>query len=169
MHEVDTILNHILDTYKGMSDINITVGKPFQVEIDSQLVSVSLPSPISVLTPFHTELFALQWLNNDRRAINILLEQGSADTSYAIGDRARFRVNIFSGRGTYAVVMRRLATNIPTVEQLNLPPILNEMADEKTGLVLITGATGSGKSSTLAEVLHKVNQTRAIHEVTLVG
>ena len=165
--EVDTLLHHILDVYPTVSDINVTVGKPLQVEVDGELVPVSLSTPITVLTPFHTETFALQLLNNDRRAIHSLLEQGSADISYAVGERARFRVNIFSGRSTYAVVMRRLATRIPTVEELNLPPILNEIANEKNGLVLVTGATGSGKSSTLAAVLHKVNQMRAVHVVTL--
>jgi twitching motility protein PilT len=167
MREVDTILNHILDTYPTVSDVNITVGKPFQVEVDGELTAVSLPTPIATLTPFHTEIFALQLLNNDRRAIRMLLEQGSSDISYAVGDRARFRVNIFSGRGAYAIVMRRLATRIPTVEELRLPAILNDIAVEKNGLVLVTGATGSGKSSTLAAVLRKVNQTRAVHVVTL--
>ena len=165
--EVDFILNHILDNYPTASDINVTVGKPLQVEVDSELVGVGLPIPITALTPFQTETFALQLLHNDRRAIHLLLEQGSTDISYAVGDRARFRVNIFSGRGTYTIVMRRLATRIPTVEELRLPLILNDMGMEKNGLVLITGATGSGKSSTLAAVLRKVNQLRAIHVVTL--
>lgn len=167
MREVDTILSHILDTYPSVSDVNISVGKPFQVEVDGELVPVSLPTALPTLTPFHTETFALQLLNNDRRAIRLLLEQGSTDISYAVGDRARFRVNIFSGRGMYAIVMRRLATKIPTVEELRLPAILNDIAVEKNGLVLVTGATGSGKSSTLAAVLRKVNQTRAVHVVTL--
>jgi twitching motility protein PilT len=167
MREVDTILSHILDTYPTVSDVNITVGKPFQVEVDGELTTVSLPTPIATLTPFHTETFALQLLNNDRRGIRLLLEQGSTDISYAVGDRARFRVNIFSGRGVYAIVMRRLATRIPTVEELRLPAIVNDIAVEKNGLVLVTGATGSGKSTTLAAVLCKVNQTRAVHVVTL--
>ncbi|HEY7491952.1 MAG TPA: PilT/PilU family type 4a pilus ATPase [Candidatus Tectomicrobia bacterium] len=165
--EVDTILHHILDTYPTVSDINVTVGKPLQVEVDGELVPVSLVTPIPTLTPFHTEVFALQLLNNDRRAMHILLEQGSTDISYAVAERARFRVNIFSGRGAYAIVMRRLATRIPTVEELKLPSILNDIGTEKNGLVLVTGATGSGKSSTLAAVLRKVNQTRAVHVVTL--
>lgn len=167
MREVDCILNHILDTHPNISDINITVGKPLQVEVDGELIAVELPIPIPILTPFHTETFALQLLNNDRRAIHLLLQEGSTDISYAVGDRARFRVNIFAGRGNYAIVMRRLATHIPTVEDLKLPSILNEIAVEKNGLVLVTGATGSGKSSTLAAVLRKVNETRAIHVVTL--
>ncbi|MEE8290260.1 MAG: PilT/PilU family type 4a pilus ATPase [Candidatus Tectomicrobia bacterium] len=167
MREVDVILNFILDHYPSVSDINITVGKPLQVEVDGELVAVTLSNPIAALTPFHTETFALQLLRNDRRATRLLLVEGSTDISYAVDERARFRVNIFQGRGNYAIVMRRLATHIPTVEELQLPLILNDMGLEKNGLILITGATGSGKSSTLAAVLRKVNQTRAVHVVTL--
>ncbi len=167
MREVDVILNFILDHYPSVSDINITVGKPLQVEVDGELVAVTLANPIAALTPFQTETFALQLLRNDRRATRLLLVEGSTDISYAVDERARFRVNIFQGRGNYAIVMRRLATHIPTVEELQLPLILNDMGLEKNGLILITGATGSGKSSTLAAVLRKVNQTRAVHVVTL--
>jgi twitching motility protein PilT len=165
--EVDTILHFILDHHPNVSDINVTVGKPLQVEVDGALVGVTLPTPIPHLTPFQTEVFAMQLLRNDRRAVRLLLEQGSTDISYAVDDRARFRVNIFMGRGNHAIVMRRLATRIPTVEELHLPLILNEMGMEKNGLVLVTGATGSGKSSTLAAVLRKVNQLRPVHVVTL--
>lgn len=165
--EVDFILNHVLDHYPKVSDINVSVGRPFQVEVDGDLIPAELPTPIPVLTPFHTETFALQLLNNDRRSTRLLLEQGSADTSYAVGDRARFRVNIFSARGNYTIVMRRLPTSIPTVEEMHLPPVLNEIGEEKNGLALVTGATGSGKSTTLAAVLRKINQTKAVHVVTL--
>ena len=165
--EVDFILNHILDHYPKASDINVSVGRPFQVEVDGDLIPAEFPTPIPVLTPFHTETFALQLLNNDRRSTRLLLEQGSADTSYAVGDRARFRVNIFSARGNYTIVMRRLPTSIPTVEEMHLPPVLNEIGEEKNGLALVTGATGSGKSTTLAAVLRKINQTKAVHVVTL--
>ncbi len=167
MQEADSILNHILDHYPNISDINVSVGKPIQVELDGDLKPVELPVPIRFLTPYQTEIFAMQLLRNDRRAMRLLLEQGSTDISYAVDDRARFRVNIFSGRGNYAVVMRRLATYIPSVEELNLPKILNEMGLGKNGLVLVTGATGSGKSTSLAAVLRKVNETRAAHVVTL--
>lgn len=165
--EVDFILNHILDNYPKVSDINISVGRPFQVEVDGELIPVEFPAPIPVLTPFHTETFALQLLNNDRRNTRALLDQGSADLSYGVGDRARFRVNVFSARGNYAIVMRRLPTYIPTVEEMRLPIVLNEIGEEKNGLVLVTGATGSGKSTTLAAILRKVNQTKSVHVVTL--
>ncbi|HSX82571.1 MAG TPA: PilT/PilU family type 4a pilus ATPase [Candidatus Saccharimonadia bacterium] len=167
VREVDFILNHILDNYPKVSDINVSVGRPFQVEVDGELIPVELPVSIPTLTPFQTETFALQLLNNDRRNTHMLLEQGSADLSYAVGDRARFRINIFSARGNYSVVMRRLPTYIPTVEEMHLPSVLNETVEEKNGLVLVTGATGSGKSTTLAAVLRKLNQTKAVHVVTL--
>src|SRR5262245_2882188 len=167
VREVDFILNHILDHYPKVSDINVSVGRPFQVEVDGELIPVEFPVSIATLTPFQTETFALQLLNNDRRNTHMLLEQGSADLSYAIGDRARFRINIFAARGNYSVVMRRLPTYIPTVEEMQLPAALNEIVDEKNGLVLVTGATGSGKSTTLAAVLRKLNQTKAVHVVTL--
>lgn len=167
MREVDSILNHVLDNYPKVSDINVSVGRPFQVEVDGELIPVEFPTSLPTLTPFQTETFALQLLNNDRRNTYMLLEQGSADLSYAIGDRARFRINIFSSRGHYSVVMRRLPTYIPTVEEMHLPGVLNDIVEEKNGLVLVTGATGSGKSTTLAAVLRKLNQTKAVHVVTL--
>jgi len=165
--EVDFILHHILERYPRVSDINVSVGRPFQVEIDGELLPAEFPTPMPVLTPFHTETFALQLLNNDRRSTRLLLEQGSVDLSYAVGDQARFRVNIFSARGNYALAMRRLPTSVPTLEEMQLPPILHEIAEEKNGLVLVTGATGSGKSTTLAAVLRQINQTKAVHVVTL--
>lgn len=167
MREVDFILNHVLDHYPRASDINISTGRPLQVEIDGTLQPVALPIPIPTLTPFQTETFVLQLLSNDRRNTRLLLEEGSADLSYAVGDRARFRVNAFSARGNYSVVMRRLPTHIPTVEDMHLPSILHEIVEEKNGLVLITGATGSGKSTTLAAILQKLNQTKPVHVVTL--
>jgi twitching motility protein PilT len=167
MREVDFILNHILDNYPKVSDINVSVGRSFQVEVDGELIPVEFPVAIPTLTPFQTETFALQLLNNDRRNTHMLIEKGSADLSYAVGDRARFRINIFTARGTYSVVMRRLPTYIPTVEEMHLPLVLNEIVEEKNGLVLVTGATGSGKSTTLAAVLRKLNQTKAVHVVTL--
>src|SRR5215467_10231834 len=167
VREVDFILNHILYHYPKVSDINVSVGRPFQVEVDGELIPVEFPVSIATLTPFQTETFAMQLLNNDRRNTRMLLQQGSAELSYAIGDRARFRVNLFSARGNYAVVMRRLPTYIPTVEEMHLPSVLNDIVEEKNGLVLVTGATGSGKSTTLAAVLRKLNQTKAVHVVTL--
>src|SRR5437899_8299497 len=96
-----------------------------------------------------------------------LLRRGSCDTAYTLADKARFRISIFSQRGSYSIVLRKLNTVIPTLEWLNFPQIISEIPREKTGLVLVTGATGSGKSTTLAAVLHEINKTKAVHIVTL--
>ena len=90
-----------------------------------------------------------------------LIKHGSCDGSYALGETARFRVNVFSQRGNYSIVCRQLNSKIPTLEQLQLPEILNDIPKEKTGLVLVTGSTGSGKSTTLAAILNKINRSKA--------
>jgi twitching motility protein PilT len=109
----------------------------------------------------------LNLVGNDRRGIQHLLNTGSCDISYHIPGRARFRVNIFSQRGTYSIAMRQLPTKIPTLDELNLPPVLKQVADEKFGIVFITGATGSGKSTTLAAILNEINERHPYHVVTL--
>lgn len=123
-------------------------------------------SSIESLTPFHTEIIALTLIGNQKRLIDNLLKDGYCDLSYAI-QNFRFRVNIFSQRGNYSIVMRKLPIKIPTVEELKLPEIVKEIAKERIGLVLVTGATGSGKSSTLAAILDIINNTRACHIITL--
>ncbi len=165
--ELDRILNAMLDSYKDVSDLNITVGKPFQVESAGELKPVALDPPIERLTPYQTELFALNLIHNDRRLLKILLTEGSCDLSYQLAGRARFRVNIFSQKGNYSVVMRQLATRIPTLRELNLPPVFEKMAQERNGIILVTGATGSGKSTTLAAMLDLINETKSVHVVTL--
>jgi len=157
----------MLNAYKGVSDLNITVGKPFQVEVSGELKPVSLDPPITEITPYQAELFALNLINGDRRAIKDLLLHGSCDISYQVEGKARFRVNIFSQRGCYSVVMRQLPTKIPTIEELNLPPAFYEMTKEKNGFILVTGATGSGKSTSLAALLNEINEKYPVHVVTL--
>ncbi len=164
---VDYILTSMLNAYDGASDLNITVGKPFQVESSGVLKPVPLDPPIDEITPYQSEIFALNLISGDRRAIKDLLVHGSCDISYEVEGKARFRVNIFSQRGSYSTVMRQLPTKIPTIEELNLPPAFNEMAKEKNGFVLVTGATGSGKSTSLAALLNEINEKHAIHVVTL--
>ena len=165
--EIDHILTRMLDTHDNVSDLNITSGRPFQVESSGMLSPVELTVPIHELTPFQTEIFSLNLINQDRRLTEILLKDGSCDLSYELPGKARFRVNIFSQRGSYSVVLRKLETKIPTVEELGLPEAFAKMAHEKNGIILVTGATGSGKSTSLAAVLNEVNESQSVHVVTL--
>ncbi len=167
INELDYILATMLDSNPDVSDLNITVGKPLQVETSGELVPVMSVPPIDQLTPFQTEAIALNLIGGNHRLLMSLLKTGSCDASYSLAGLARFRVNIFSQRGNYSVVLRKLNTQIPTLAQLNMPSIFKKIAEEKTGLVLVTGATGSGKSTTLAALLNEVNETRSVHIITL--
>ena len=166
-NELDYILGTMLDYRANVSDLLFTVEKPPQVEAEGVLVPVPLEPAIEWLTPFQTEMIALNLIGGNPRLLDDLLRTGSCDTSYTLIDRARFRVNIFSQRGNYSIVLRKLNTKIATLQELNLPEILHQCAKEKTGLVLVTGATGSGKSTTLAALLDEINETNAVHIVTL--
>ena len=165
--EIDHILLRMLESHGNVSDLNLTVGKPLQVESSGQLAKVDLEPDVEVLTPFQTEVFAMNLINQDRRLTEILLNKGSCDLSYALGDKARFRVNIFSQSGKYSIVLRKLETKIPTIKDLSLPEAFKKIAAEKNGIVFVTGATGSGKSTSLAAVLDEINQTKSVHVVTL--
>ncbi len=165
--QIDNILTSMLESYEGVSDLLMTVDKPFQVEATGVLQPVTLNPPIEALTPFQAEIFALNLINSDRRLIRILIREGSCDTSYQLAGKARFRVNIFSQKGYYSIVMRQLATRIPTIEELGLPDAFKKMPRERNGIILVTGATGSGKSTSLAAVLNEINETKPVHVVTL--
>jgi twitching motility protein PilT len=165
--EVDYILARMLDSYDNVSDLNITVGKPFQVESAGLLTSVEIEPPFNELTPFQAEIFALNLINQDRRLTETLLNEGSCDSSYELPGKARFRVNIFSQRSNYSMILRKLETKIPTLQDMELPKAFYKMATEKNGIILVTGATGSGKSTSLAAVLNEVNETKSVHVVTL--
>ncbi len=165
--EIDYILTRMLDSHGNVSDLNITVGRPFQVESSGQLTGVPFDPPIEKLSPFQTEVFAMNLINQDRRLTEILLTEGSCDSSYELPGKARFRVNIFSQRGNYSIVLRKLETKIPTCKELNLPEAFYKMAQEKNGIILVTGATGSGKSTSLAAVLNEINEEKSVHVVTL--
>ena len=165
--QIDHILGDMLESYDNVSDLNITVDKPFQVESSGQLKPVSLKPPVDRLTPFQAEIFALNLINNDRRLTKTLLTEGSCDLSYQLAGKARFRVNVFSQKGCYSVVMRQLATRIPSIEEMNLPPAFFKMTEVLNGIILVTGATGSGKTTSLAAFLNEINEKRAVHVVTL--
>ncbi len=165
--EIDHILTRMLDAYDNVSDLNITVGKPFQIERFGLLTEVELSPPINAITPFQAEMFALNLLNQERRLIDNLISEGSCDLSYELPGKARFRVNIFSQQGNYSIVLRKLETKIPTCEELKLPDAFHKMAEEKNGIILVTGATGTGKTTSLAAVLNEINESKSVHVVTL--
>ena len=165
--ELDAILHAMLQSYDGISDLNFSVGKPLQVEAFGRLMPIRVDPPIESLTAHQTEQIALNIIGNNRRNIRDLLQNGSCDCSYQLGQDARFRVNVFRQKSNFAIVMRKLNTDVPTIENLTLPAIFSEIVREKTGLVLVTGATGSGKTTTLAAVLNAINQQQAVHVVTL--
>ena len=166
-NELDYILSTMLDFHKDVSDLIFTVDRPLQVEAAGQLVPVPTQPPIDRLTPFHTEMIAVNLIAGSQRLTEELLRTGSCDASYSLGDRARFRVNIFSQRSSYSIVLRKLNAQIPSINDLALPDTILQAAKEKTGLVLVTGATGSGKSTTLAALIDEINHRSPIHIITL--
>src|SRR6516164_9619480 len=166
--ELDYILTTMLDSQPEVSDLLFTVDKPLQVEAVGELKSVALDTSLEKLTPFQTEMVALNLVGDNQWHIIDLLRRGSCDTAYTLADKARFRINIFSQRGNHSIVLRKLNTIIPTLEWLKFPDIIRQIPREKTGLVLVTGATGSGKSTTLAAVLNEINHTKPVHIITLV-
>ncbi len=165
--DLDRILSAMLRTYEGISDLHFSVGHPLQAEDYGELKPVYVDPPLEQLTPYQTEHLALTLMQGDRRLMREYLRSGSCDCSYSLDDEARFRVNIFRQQGHFAVVMRKLQAEIPSLTSLELPPIFQEIAREKTGLVLVTGATGSGKTTTLAALLNEINVTQSVHVITL--
>ncbi|MGE4299409.1 MAG: type IV pilus twitching motility protein PilT [Desulfovibrionaceae bacterium] len=165
--QLDHIIHQVLDFEPGTSDIIFTAGKPLQAEVHGKLVDVPLNPALGPLLPYHTEAIAFCLMGQNQRLYEDLMHHGSCDLAYALSGRARFRVNIFSQRGSLAMVLRQLSTSIPTAEQLNLPPIFTDMAKEKFGLILVTGGTGSGKSTSLAALIDSMNAQFPIHIVTL--
>src|SRR6202171_4655248 len=165
--DLDKIFSAMLKTYNGISDLNFSVGHPLQVEDFGELKQVFVDPPIEALTPYQTEQIALTLMQGNRLLIYDYLTAGSCDLSYSLAEEARFRVSIFRQQGHISVVLRKLEGQVPTIESLGLPQILREVAKEKNGLVLVTGATGSGKTTTLAAILNEINETQSVHVVTL--
>jgi len=165
--QIDHILGAMLESYEDVSDINITVDKPTQVESAGILKPVSLNPPIDRLTPFQAEIFALNLINNDRRLTRALLTEGSCDFSYHLAGKARFRVNVFSQKGCYSVAMRQLPSRVPTIEEMKLPATFYKMTEELNGIILVTGATGTGKTTSLAAFLNEINEKKSVHVITL--
>lgn len=165
--EIDYWITTMLESYADVSDLNITVGRPLQVETSGLLAPVPVKPSVQEITPFQAEVFALNLIGGDKRMLSELVTRGSCDLSYELAHKARFRVNLFSQQGNISTVLRKLETTIPTIEGLKLPAAFHEIAEEKSGFVLITGATGSGKSTSLATLLNKINSKRPVHIVTL--
>jgi len=162
--EVDALLAGILAGKGRVSDVNLSVGRPPQMEADGRLVAVAGHAPLS---GDDTRRVAGVLLGDDQRLWRDLDEQGSCDCAYTTAAGPRFRVNVFKAAGQLGVVLRVLPTAVPTLQSLQLPEVLREITGLANGLVLVTGATGSGKSTTLAAVIDEINRTRAVHVVTL--
>jgi twitching motility protein PilT len=156
----------MLSQSPSVSDLIFSVGKSPQVEVNGALMEVPIRG-MGRLSAYQTEQISLSLMKGDRHLLQKLFRQGSVDLSYSIPGKTRFRVNIFSQRGTYAIVLRVIPNGVPTSEQLGLPPQLDKIAEERTGIVLVTGPTGSGKSSTLAAIINKINEEKAYHIVTV--
>ncbi len=165
--EIDHVLTKLLDSYENVSDLNLTAGKPFQVESSGELIHVDIGYGLKTLTPFQTETFALSLIDHDRRLTETLLSTGSCDLSYSLPGKARFRVNIFQQSGQYSIVLRRLESTIPTIDDMNLPEVFYNIALEKNGIVFFTGATGTGKTTSLAAILDNINANKSVHVITL--
>ena len=165
--EIDHILVKMLDYHREVSDLNFTVGKPMQVESAGELIPVDFKPNFKALTPFQTEVIAMNLINQDRRLTKALLTAGSCDMSYGLPGKARFRVNIFSQGANISIVLRKLESKIPTIEERELPKTMFQISKEVNGIALVTGATGSGKTTTLAAILDEINETKSVHIITL--
>ncbi len=164
--DLPPILERMLLLSDRISDLNFSVGQLPQVEINGKLTPVQ-PLGMGKLTPYQTEIIAMTLLQGSPDAASRLAQTGTADLSYSLPSRARFRVNIFQQRGVYSIVMRVIPTDVPTLKSLGLPQQLDEITDLRNGIVLVTGPTGSGKSSTQAAIIDSINEKKHYHIVTI--
>src|SRR4051812_38892006 len=164
---IDALLAGMLESADGVSDLLFIAGKPPLIEIHGRLSEFPIDTPESVLTPALIEELAGQMMNGSERLRAEFATTGSCDCSYAIENLARFRVNVFKQNGRHAIVMRKLQSEIPTLDKLGLSPVFREMVKEKDGIILVTGGTGTGKTTTLAAMINELNETQEIHIVTL--
>lgn len=162
----NTIIATMLRAAPKISDLIFSPGRAPQVEVNGELVQLKIPG-VGMLKPDDTARIANDLMGRSKHALENLKEEGSCDISYSVPKLSRFRVNIFTQRGSCGIVMRVIPTDVPDFKSLNLPPELNEAAKLRPGIVLVTGPTGSGKSSTLAAFVDKINQTKACHVITI--
>jgi len=160
------VLRRMLAVDERISDLIFSPGRPPQVELTGELQGVSIPG-LERLTPPHIKAMADLMLLDNEQGLETLEKRGSTDISYSVSGLCRFRVNIFRQRGTYAIVMRVIPTTPPNWKDLNLPAAVMNAAELKNGLVLVTGPTGSGKSTTLAAIISLINSTKKYHIVTI--
>lgn len=164
---VDALLTSMLGANEDVSDLLFVTGKPPLVEIHGRLHEFPVDTASGIIdTDFIREL-AAYIIKDDQRLMRDFKELGSCDCSYAVENVARLRINIFRQNERHAIVMRQLKAEIPTLDSLRLPPVFREMSKEKNGLILVTGATGSGKTSTLAAMVDELNRSEPIHIITL--
>jgi len=156
----------MLRATEKISDLIFSPGRPPQVEVYGQLIPVQAQG-LNLLSADDTRRIASDLIGNNKQAINMLSEQGACDISFGLPGLARFRVNVFIQRGSCAVVMRVIPTTIPEFSTLGLPRELLEIASLRDGIVLVTGARGAGKSSTLAELLDQINEKQTCHILTI--
>jgi twitching motility protein PilT len=163
---IPALLLAMLGVSTKVSDLILSPGSFPMVELSGKLTPVKI-SGMTPFTPEDTRRIAYELIGDNKQATDALQTQGSCDISYRMPGRCRFRVNIFQQRASHAIVMRVIPQVIPTLADLNLPPHLAEIADLQNGVVLVTGPTGSGKSSTLAALLDRINETHAYHILTI--
>ena len=157
------LLAAMLRTSAKISDLFFTPGKPPLVEVSGKLA----PTGTRVLTAEDTQRIASDLIGNNQHALGNLKELGSCDVSYSLQGEHRFRVNIFRQRGSCAIVMRVIPSVVPDFKALNLPAELEKIVGLRNGIVLVTGPTGSGKSSTLAAIIDKINREQSYHVLTI--
>ena len=162
----DMLILAMLDAGAGVSDLIFSPGRPPQVEQHGELTVVPIPD-VPMLEPEHTSRVARELIGGNEHALRTLKDNGACDLSYSVPNSSRFRVNVFRQRGTFAIVMRVISSRIPSLEGLGLPASLAQIASLKNGIVLVTGPTGSGKSSTLAAIINLINESRAEHIITI--
>jgi twitching motility protein PilT len=161
-----SIVATMLQVSKQVSDLIFSPGRAPQVELNGQLREVNIAG-VGKLLPDATRRIAVDLIGKNELVAGKLEKEGSTDLSYSLPGMARFRVNIFRQRGSYAIVMRVIPMSVPDFNSLNLPAQLGEIADLRNGIVLVTGPTGSGKSSTLAAILNRINEEKAYHILTI--
>ena len=164
---VDALLAAMVECEKEVSDLLFIVGKPPLVESHGQLREFPIDTPGSVLSDTQISNIADHIIAGNDRLEALYAATGSCDTSYVVKGVARLRVNVFKQNAGKAIVMRKFPSHVPTLEQLALPPVFRQMVQEKNGIILVTGAAGSGKSTTLAAIINHLNQTQPIHLLTL--